>query len=122
MEVDLASPVKKRVWIQDHWHDVEFESLNLICFACHQYKHVSSDCCFQKQEAMIVVQGQVLEVIQPQLNVEEVLNQFQNLKLSKNKGDVKDLGIDGDHNWDWCVVKSIHNQNCKNKGKKCCAI
>ena len=32
VEVNLAVlPMVKQVWIQDHWHAVEFESLHLIC-------------------------------------------------------------------------------------------
>ena len=44
VEVDLAAPVKKRAWIQDHWHEVEFESLHLIYSSCHRYGHVAREC------------------------------------------------------------------------------
>ena len=37
----------KKVWIQDHWHIVEFESLNLICATCDHFMHVARDCKVQ---------------------------------------------------------------------------
>ena len=40
VEVDLSKPVARRVWIQDHWHDVMYESLHLISKQCGCYGHI----------------------------------------------------------------------------------
>ena len=44
VEVDLAKPMKKKIWILNHWHETEYESLNLLCAACNCYGHFSRDC------------------------------------------------------------------------------
>ena len=44
VEVDLSVPVIDEVWVHDHWHKVEFESLHLICSDCKRYGHVARNC------------------------------------------------------------------------------
>ena len=44
IELDLSVPVKRKVWIEDHFHEVEFESLHLICSRCDCYGHLARDC------------------------------------------------------------------------------
>ena len=44
VEVDLSKPVARKIWIQDHWHEVLYESLHLICKRCDCYGHLERDC------------------------------------------------------------------------------
>ena len=41
MEMDLKHSMASRVWINDHRHDVEFESLHMICSSCDCYGHMA---------------------------------------------------------------------------------
>ena len=36
----------------DHWHAVEYESLNLICSKCDYYEHVAATCNLPKVEGI----------------------------------------------------------------------
>jgi hypothetical protein len=44
IEVDLDKPVVGKVWIQNHWHNVEYEGFHIICSACGCYGHVARNC------------------------------------------------------------------------------
>ncbi|KAF9667294.1 hypothetical protein SADUNF_Sadunf15G0007800 [Salix dunnii] len=44
IEVDLDKPVVGKVWIHNHWHNVEYEGLHIICNACGCYGHVARNC------------------------------------------------------------------------------
>ena len=49
IKVDLSQPIKRKVWILDHWHEVEYESLNLSCASCPCYGHYARDCLMSQQ-------------------------------------------------------------------------
>ena len=42
--MNLALLIVKRIWIQDHWHEVEIESPHLVCSKCGCYGHVTREC------------------------------------------------------------------------------
>jgi hypothetical protein len=44
IEVDLDKPVVGKVWIHNHWHNMEYEGLHIICSACGCYGHVARNC------------------------------------------------------------------------------
>ncbi|KAJ6680446.1 hypothetical protein OIU79_020030 [Salix purpurea] len=44
IEVDLDKPVVGKVWIHNHWYNVEYEGLHIICNACGCYGHVARNC------------------------------------------------------------------------------
>ena len=44
MEVDLSQPVVKKVWVEGHWHKVDYESFHLICRGCGCYGCYQRDC------------------------------------------------------------------------------
>lgn len=44
VELDLASPVIREIWIEDHWHPVEYENLHLVCGECDCFGHVTRNC------------------------------------------------------------------------------
>ena len=44
VEINLAKPMHREIWINDHWHLLEYESLHLICATCRCYGHVSRAC------------------------------------------------------------------------------
>ena len=44
VEIELVEPVKDEIWVYDHWHRVEFESLHLIGADCGCYGHVARNC------------------------------------------------------------------------------
>ena len=44
MEIDLWKPVAIEIWMNDHWHALEYESLHLICASCGCYGHVARLC------------------------------------------------------------------------------
>ena len=44
VEMDLSLLVIREVWMEDHWHLVEFESLHLICGRCDHYGHLQWEC------------------------------------------------------------------------------
>ncbi|KAB5524180.1 hypothetical protein DKX38_021929 [Salix brachista] len=44
IEVDLDKPVVGKVWIHNHWHNVEYEGLHIICNECGYYGHVARNC------------------------------------------------------------------------------
>ena len=44
IEVDLDKLVVGKVWIQNHWHNVEYEGFHIICSACGCYGHVARNC------------------------------------------------------------------------------
>ncbi|KAB5524204.1 hypothetical protein DKX38_021953 [Salix brachista] len=44
IEVDLDKPVVGKVWIHNHWHNVEYEGLHIICNECGCYGHVARNC------------------------------------------------------------------------------
>ena len=43
VEVNLALSIARRVWIHDHRHEIEYESLHLIYSSCRYYGHVTRD-------------------------------------------------------------------------------
>lgn len=44
VEIDLSRPVARQMWINDHWHEIEYENLHLICSLCKRFGHVTRDC------------------------------------------------------------------------------
>ncbi|KAL1569140.1 hypothetical protein AAHA92_00652 [Salvia divinorum] len=42
--VDLSKTLKSRIWVNDKPHDIEYESLPLICYGCGRYGHLKTDC------------------------------------------------------------------------------
>ena len=44
VEVDLSKLVVRKVWIEDQWHGVGFESFHLIYENCGCYGHVTRSC------------------------------------------------------------------------------
>ena len=71
VEMDLSKPVVRKVWIQDHWHRVVFESLHLIYENCGCYGHVTRSCQLQKtQGAKQVVDGRVWLLLEKEAKVQ----------------------------------------------------
>ena len=102
MEVDLAAPVKKIMWTQDHWHKVEFDSLYLICSLCHRYSHVSKECSFEVSIDEGVKEKKVSgatssPVEQPRLrSLESDQNSNLNSRVKSRTGEAKNLEGDSD--------------------------
>ena len=44
VKIDLAQPVVDQVWMCDHQHAIELESLHLICSTCGCFGHVAKNC------------------------------------------------------------------------------
>lgn len=34
VEIDLSLSVVRKIWLKDHWYQVEYEGLHLICTKC----------------------------------------------------------------------------------------
>ena len=60
-EVDLNHPVVRKVWINDHWHEVEYENLHLICSSFDCYGHMARNCKVSGARE-VVQERQVTEV------------------------------------------------------------
>lgn len=39
VEIDLTQPVVGKVWLYDHWYNVTYEGLHIICTSCGRYGH-----------------------------------------------------------------------------------
>ena len=47
VEIDLSLPIIKKIWVEDQWQQVEYESLHLICAQCGCYGHSQRQCKHQ---------------------------------------------------------------------------
>ena len=116
VEVNLASPVIRKVWIQDHWHEVELESLNLICRTCSCYDHVAQD-CKKKLNDHVVVQTPRVQGGSPAA-IDDLPNPTDSI-ANLNKGDKFGVNtVTNDYkNGDWKVVENRKKKTRTNKGK-----
>ena len=44
VEIDLSQPVSKKIWFRNHWIQVEFEGIHVICEHGVCYGHLSRNC------------------------------------------------------------------------------
>lgn len=44
VELDLNRPVVGKVWFRNHWFNVEYEGLHLLCNKCGSYGHIAPNC------------------------------------------------------------------------------
>ena len=107
VEVNLALPVSHRVWIQDHWHEIKYKSLHLICSSCRCYGHMTRDC---PQAAMKEI------VVSLEVNLEQLDSNNLNVNLhdkisGKNQEDVAENLPQGE----WKVVMGSKSRKGKAK-------
>lgn len=44
VEIELNKPVIGKVWLRNHWYEVEYEGLHRICSTCGCYGHLTREC------------------------------------------------------------------------------
>ena len=114
MEVNLNLPIVQKVWIQDHWHSVEVESLHMICSECQR------DCPNAKKEESTVGRAVAEKTIGiPQQSAvgkdpaKEISNSNLNQQVENHGG--KGLILEREIN-DWVEVKN-KKVSWQDKGK-----
>lgn len=119
VEVDLSLPVVKQVWVEDHWHQVDYESLHLICRSCGCYGHVSRSCHAKNLEAdeqhpvTVVKQSECLNSEPtPPLDYEKITQADADLDTLESLILEDHLGADSSG---WATVKSGKKSNLKPK-------
>ena len=119
VELDLAKPVEDEVWVHDHWHKVEFESLHMVCSSCRCYGHVARN-CNQHIASPVVENGHTktdeTRSVSEKVAREGKLQEENLMQSSKHQSPdtVSNLNDSGDHA-DWITVDK---KKSKSRGKK----
>lgn len=88
VEVDLTLPVVGKVWLRDHWYQVEYEGLHRICSRCGCYGHLGRDCNKNHDEVVVPLQppagGASTPMTQPgAVQLQPVMEQPQTVTVQK---------------------------------------
>lgn len=44
VEIDLTKPLVAQFWLNERWHSVVYEGIDLICFSYERYGHKTENC------------------------------------------------------------------------------
>ena len=120
VELDLISLVVRRVWIQDHWHEVEFESLHMICSYCNHYGHVTRDCDMKNSGPSMEDGSKLTEENQPE---KERIVAVDLVEMNCKSNDGENLAnhctsnLNENMEREWQVVHNQRSRNCSNQSR-----
>ncbi|CAI8595113.1 unnamed protein product [Vicia faba] len=111
LKIDLTMSVVKKVNVNEHWHNVEYEVLHIICFLYGYHEYHTRDC---KNSPDNLTQSVISMVAQPRVLLEnDDVYEQRLMKLYQEVGDngaeivAKEYGktnaVHGDEGW--CIGK-----------------